>query len=256
MEKLDMEVVASKLIYNMKDYFQKSGFTKAVLGLSGGLDSAVVAVLAARALGKENVTGLKLPYKSSSTASLEHADEIINMIGISGEEIEITSAVEALKALTGGEQTSLRAGNIMARIRMTIIFDYAAGNRALVLGTSNKSELLLGYGTLFGDMASIVNPLGELYKTQVKELASYLGISDEIVNKPPSADLSAGQTDEADFGFSYFDADQIMSFIFEENKSEIDIMGMGFDHQIIKAVTKRVKGNKFKFEIPVILKIK
>lgn len=256
MRRLDMEVVASRLIFNIRAYFQKAGFKKAVLGLSGGLDSAVVAVLAVKALGKENVTGLKLPYSSSSAASLAHADDIIDLTGMNGEVKEITPAVKAVMALSGDDYTNLRAGNIMARIRMTVIFDYAARLGGLVLGTSNLSELLLGYGTLFGDMASIVNPLGKLYKTEVKELAAYLGIADHIINKAPSADLAAGQTDEGDFGFSYLEADRIMSFIFDEQHSEVEAIGEGFGSDVVKAVTGRVSGNRFKFDIPVILDIK
>jgi len=255
MRKLNMETVTSRLIFNLRDYFQKAGFEKAVLGLSGGLDSAVVAVLAVKALGKENVTGIKLPFSSSSSASLEHADDIVKMTGMNSEQLDITEAVKAVMALSGDAYTTLRAGNIMARIRMTVIFDYAAKLHGLALGTSNLSELLLGYGTLFGDMASIVNPLGKLYKTEVKELAAYLGIDDHIINKAPSADLAEGQTDEGDFGFSYFEADSIMSFIFDEQHSEVEAIGQGFGSDIVKSVTGRVKSNRFKFDIPVILDI-
>ncbi len=184
MQNFKVEEVARTLETKIKKEYQSAGFERAVLGLSGGIDSAVVAYLAINALGKSGVTGVKLPFSKSSKASIDHANEIIKATKINSMQLEITPAVKAFKLLVPGETSPLRLGNIMARCRMTILFDVAQSLGALVLGTSNRTELLLGYGTLHGDLASIINPLGNLFKYQVVELARYLGVPDSIITMP------------------------------------------------------------------------
>ena len=252
-----IEIIKDKLVFGIKEYFEKSGFQKAVLGLSGGIDSAVVAYLATEALGSENITGIKMPYKSSSKSSVDHADVIIKDLKINGLEFPITENVDSfIKNLQSDTEISaIRLGNIMARCRMIILFDYSAETDSLVLGTSNKSELLLGYGTLYGDLASIVNPLGSLFKTEVFELAKFLGIAEEIISKPPSADLEEGQSDEKDFGFSYADADKILGVMTDKNLSQLEIYNMGFSKELYSKVIDRHAKNKFKAKLPFIIEV-
>ncbi len=250
---INAENVSKKLIAMLEKKFQKAGFKKAIFGLSGGLDSAVAGCLAIEALGKENVIAVKMPYKTSSRSSIQDADIFIQRFGIKSYQIYITEVVDLLASFIPGEIDPLRLGNIMARIRMTTLFDLANKEEALVLGTSNRSEILLGYGTIFGDMASIINPIGMLFKTQIYELAKYLNIPQSIIDKKPSADLHEGQTDEADLGFSYQDADTILSLKFDDNKSILDISNYNFSEALINKVLGRVEKNRFKREIPIIL---
>ena len=252
MLKIDPEVISNRLIAGIKKYFEKAGFNKAVIGISGGLDSAVAAALAVKVLGNENVTGIKLPYKSSSLSSINDANILIDFLQIKSMEIDITDAVDTFSE---PDISPLRLGNIMARARMVYLFDRAASLNSLVLGTSNRSELLLGYGTLFGDLASIVNPLGKLYKTQVYQLAEYFRIPEKIIKKAPSADLEEGQSDEKDFGFTYKDADRIMNLIFDHGVSEIEAIGETGNADLVRNILRRVKNNRFKAEIPHILSI-
>jgi len=253
------EIIKDKVVTGIKEYFSNAGFEKAVLGLSGGIDSAVVAYLAVEALGVSNVTGIKMPYKSSSSSSIEDADKVIAALKMNGLEISITDPVDSFtKLLKNGEEddlSSLRLGNIMARCRMITLFDFSANTNALVLGTSNKSELLLGYGTLYGDLASIVNPLGGLYKTEVFALARLLGIDEALIAKAPSADLEEGQSDEKDFGFTYDDADKILAVATNKNMSQLEIYNLGFPKELFSKVLDRYNKNKFKAKLPVILEV-
>lgn len=239
----------------MQKIFRKSGFSKAVLGLSGGVDSAVVAYLAAEALGKDNLTCVKMPYKTSSKNSLADADRIIELLGVKSRTVEITRAVDAFSDSLNNVCPA-RMGNIMARARMTVLFDLSAELEALVLGTSNKTERLLGYGTLHGDLASIINPLGDLYKTQVWAIARYLQIPDDIINKAPSADLIEGQTDEKDFGFTYKQADEVLDSIIDEKKSRLDTVNLGYTMDHIEEVLNRMEHNKYKGEVPYIFELR
>lgn len=239
----------------MQKIFRKANFTKAVLGLSGGIDSAVVAYLAVRALGKENVYCVKMPYRTSNPQSLTDADRIIELLGVRSLTVNISSAVDAFSSSLN-EVTPARLGNIMARSRMVILFDMSADLEALVLGTSNKTERLLGYGTLHGDLASIVNPIGDLYKTQVWALAKYLGIPQDIIDKKPSADLVEGQTDEGDFGFTYTQADDVLDAILDEKHSKLDTINRGYTMDQIDEVLNRVEHNKYKKEIPYIFELR
>lgn len=210
MEKLsiDLNVLEEILVNFLNEEAGKVGFKKVVLGLSGGIDSALVAFLAAKAFKPENVLGIMMPYKTSSKESIEHAKLVIEKTGIRSKIVEITPMVDAYITMNP-DMSSLRKGNKMARERMSILFDHSAAESALVLGTSNKTELLLGYGTQFGDAASAINAIGDLYKTHVWALSRHMGVPNEIIDKKPSADLWEGQTDEQELGYSYKMADEI-----------------------------------------------
>jgi NAD+ synthase len=238
----------------IRNEIRKFGFSGVVLGLSGGIDSAVVCELAVRALGRENVLVLMMPYATSSPESLEHAELMIRRLGIQAEEVSITPAVDAFFLSVPTEEL-LRRGNIMARTRMVYLYDVSARDGRLVLGTSNKTELLLGYGTIFGDMASAINPIGDLYKTQVRGLARHLGIPISIIEKTPSADLWQGQSDEADLGFSYEEVDLLLYMMLEKRMEKKDILAEGVSEPFYDRVRKMVIRNQYKRMTPVIAKI-
>ncbi|NTU92256.1 MAG: NAD+ synthase, partial [Chlorobiaceae bacterium] len=223
---LNYDMVESILIPFIRNEIRKFGFNSVVLGLSGGIDSAVVCELAVRALGSEHVLALMMPYKSSSAESLAHAQLMVDRLGIEAETVPVTGVVDAF--FEGkGDASRLRRGNVMARSRMLCLYDVSARDGRLVLGTSNKTELLLGYGTMFGDMASAVNPIGDLYKTQLRGLARHLGIPAPLIEKSPSADLWEGQSDEEDLGFSYESVDQLLYMMLEERMEREAILAEG-----------------------------
>lgn len=251
---LNAQFLKNKATEFLKTEFEKAGFKKAILGISGGIDSAVVAILAAEVLGKENVIGLKLPYKKSSPASVNDAEELIRKVGIKSKLINITPAVDAFYDMLGRDISPLRLGNICARIRMTTLFDIGQKEDALVLGTSNRSELLLGYGTLFGDLASIFNPLAPMYKTQVREVAKIIGVPQSIIDKAPTADLEDGQTDEKDFGFTYETADLVLERLYDGVKPEDQHSQIFVDTKTVEKIKNKVEKNKFKSNIPVFMK--
>lgn len=253
---IDTEVVTKILTGFIADCIHKTASKKAVIGLSGGLDSSVVAALAVRALGADRVLGVILPYKSSSRASLEDAVSIGKHLNISTTLIDITPMVDAYfeqpRVLGAGDK---RRGNMMARQRMSVLYDISAREKGLVIGTSNKSELLLGYGTIFGDLACAVNPVGDLYKTQIRQIAESLEIPEYIRSKTPTADLVAGQTDEADLGFSYAEVDRFLYLWVDRRQSESELKEYDFNPEFIKNVITRVRRNQFKRMPPVIAKI-
>lgn len=242
------------LLAFIRNEISKFGFETAVLGLSGGIDSAVVCELAAKALGPDNVLAVLMPYRTSSSESVEHARMMVERTGVLCEEVEISDVVDTFfeKEPDAGK---LRMGNVMARIRMLYLYDASARDGRLVIGTSNKTELLLGYGTLFGDMASAVNPIGDLYKTQVWGLARYLQLPEEIVSKTPSADFWEGQSDEADLGFGYGEADLLLYLMLEKRMSRAAIVQKGVDESFYDKVRKMVVKNQYKRMMPVIAKI-
>lgn len=247
---IDAALVEQWLVAFLRDEFQRRGFTKAVVGVSGGVDSAVVAALAARALGKENVIGVRLPYRTSSPDSLAHAQLLMDQLGIQQRTLEITGAVDGYLAQEP-EADAARRGNVMARVRMISVFDLSAKHRALPLGTGNKSERLLGYFTWHADDSPPVNPIGDLFKTQVWQLAAYLGVPDEIIRKPASADLVAGQTDEADFGVSYAVADEILNWLLHGWTRE-ELLAKGMDAEALRLVTKRLDSTHWKRKLPTV----
>ncbi len=233
---------------------RKVGLTRVVVGLSGGVDSATSCLLAAEALGAENVLAIKMPYRTSSPESLAHADLVIARAGVPSLEIDITPQIDAYFARFP-DADRVRRGNKMARERMTILYDHSARWQALVLGTSNKTELLLGYGTLHGDMASALNPLGDLYKTQVWALAEHLGVPAEIVRKQPSADLWAGQTDEAELGFGYREVDRLLYCMVDLRYSRAELLATGFPEPFVRRVSEMVRNSQFKRRLPIIAKV-
>ena len=251
---IDLEKVHNELVKFLKENFQKSGFKKAVLGLSGGIDSALVAYLLRDALGKENVYAIMMPYKTSNKNSLLHAELVVKDLGINSKVVEITDMIDAYFK-NEENPSSLRKGNKMARERMSILFDNSSKENALVVGTSNKTEIFFGYSTQFGDSACALNPIGDLYKNNIWNLARYLKVPQEIIDKKPSADLWEGQTDEEEMGITYLEADKILFRLIEENKTVEEIISEGFDKGLIENITKRISRSEYKRKMPLIAKI-
>jgi len=249
---IDPELTRRWLIEFIRDEVQRRRkFERVVIGLSGGVDSSLVAYLAVEALGAPNVLGVQMPYRTSSKDSLDHAQLVINALGIPSRTIEISASVDALAGAIGGEVEPGRLGNIMARTRMITLFDLSAGVRALPLGTGNKTERLFGYFTWHADDSPPVNPIGDLFKTQVWALARHLGVPEVIVAKPASADLIKGQTDEGDFGISYPRADTILHWVLLGHKSE-EIEALGFAADEIKLVRQRLDSTHWKRRLPTV----
>ena len=232
----------------------RAGFGKAVLGLSGGIDSALSCFLAAEAIGPQNVLALRMPYRTSSQDSLDHAQLVINQLGVQSLTIEITEMVEPLFEKLP-KIDALRKGNVMARQRMIILYDQSEAFEALVVGTGNKTEILLGYSTLFGDSASAFNPIGDLYKTQVRQLALDLGVPAEILEKAPSADLWVDQTDEAELGYTYEEVDKLLYLLVDHRYTPKECVEAGFQEEFVQSVVGRVMRNHFKRVMPPIAKI-
>ena len=257
MNKLDLNLkdVHNELVKFLRENFKKAGFSKAVLGLSGGIDSALVAYLLRDALGKENVLAIMMPYKSSNPDSLNHAKLVIEDLKINAKSIEITDMIDAYFK-NEKEASSLRMGNKMARERMSILFDYSSKENALVVGTSNKTEIYLGYSTQFGDSACALNPIGDLYKTNIWDLSRYLKIPNELIEKKPSADLWEGQTDEQEMGLTYKEADQVLYRMLEENKTVKEILAEGFSKDLVDNIVRRMNRSEYKRRMPLIAKIK
>ena len=257
MNKLDLNLkeVHNELVEFLRENFKKAGFSKAVLGLSGGIDSALVAYLLRDALGKENVLAIMMPYKSSNPDSLNHAKLVVENLKINSKTIEITDMIDAYFK-NEKEATSLRMGNKMARERMSILFDYSSKENALVVGTSNKTEIYLGYSTQFGDAACALNPIGDLYKTNIWDLSRYLKIPNELIEKKPSADLWEGQTDEQEMGLTYKEADQVLYRMLEENKTVEEVLAEGFNKDLVDNIVRRMNRSEYKRRMPLIAKIK
>lgn len=251
---LNLELTEKILVNFIREEVRSAGFEKVVLGLSGGIDSAIVAFLAVKALGPENVLGIMMPYKSSSKESLEDAQRVIDKTGMRSKKIEITDMVDAYFSKEP-DITDMRKGNKMARERMTILYDYSAKEKSLVLGTSNKTEILLGYSTQWGDSASAINPIGDMLKAQVWALSEYMGVPKEIIEKKPSADLWEGQSDEDELGFSYLLADEIISYLVDERYSKEEVLEKGYSETVVDSVIWRIRINQYKRKLPLIAKI-
>ena len=247
---IDPELTAGWLTSFLREEFERRGFEKAVVGLSGGVDSAVTAYLSTQALGKENVVAVRMPYRSSNPDSLAHAQLVIDELGIQSRTIDISPAVDGYLA-SEPDADPARRGNVMARERMIVLFDQSAKYHALPVGTGNKTERLLGYFTWHADDSPPINPLGDLFKTQVWELAKFLGVPDVIVSKPASADLIAGQTDEGDFGISYAEADKILNWLVS-GYNPASLVARGFDPNMVELVRKRLAGTHWKRRLPTV----
>jgi NAD+ synthase len=251
---INTDLATSILTGFLETEITRSGFSRAVIGLSGGIDSALSCFLAAKALGPENVLAVRMPYRLSSSASLEHAQLVIDALGVQSSTISITEMVDPY--LDNQSQASkVRQGNVMARMRMIVLYDQSEAFEGLVVGTGNKTELLLGYSTLYGDSACAMNPLGDLYKTQVRQLSAALGVPQAIIEKAPTADLWLNQTDEDELGFTYADVDQLLYLLVDQRYSPEDCVAAGFDPDFVARVVERVRRNHFKRILPPIAKL-
>jgi len=249
--RIDAELARRWLVSFLKDeVVTRRGFKKGIVGLSGGVDSSLTAFLAAEALGRENVIGVRMPYRTSQRESLEHAQLVIDKLGIQAVTVDISDAVDAYVKSVGGADPN-RLGNVMARERMIVLFDLSAKHNALPLGTGNKSERLLGYFTWHADDAPPVNPLGDLFKTQVWALARHVGVPEVIVTKPATADLIEGQTDEGDFGISYPKADRILYYLLRGFRPE-QVAAHGFTPAEVELVRKRLESTHWKRRLPTV----
>ncbi|MHC4844564.1 MAG: NAD+ synthase [Planctomycetota bacterium] len=251
---IDAPLVERMLVTFLREEVGSAGLSRAVLGLSGGIDSAVSAALAARALGPDNVLVLAMPYHASSEDSLTDARAVAEMLDVRLEVIDISPQIDAYFE-TQPDADALRRGNKMARERMSVLYDRSVEWRGLVVGTSNKTELLLGYGTLFGDMASAINPIGDLYKTQVYSLARHLQLPESVITKAPSADLWAGQTDEEELGFGYDEVDAVLHDLVERQLDGDEMTAAGHDAAFVQRVKRMIVGSQFKRRMPIIAKV-
>lgn len=251
---INTDLVRKILTGFLRSEITRTGFQHAVLGLSGGIDSALACFLAAEALGPENVLAVRMPYKTSSQDSLDDAQRVIDATGVQTLTIPITPMADPLIAVFP-EMNSMRRGNIMARMRMVTLFDQSAAFQGLVIGTGNKTEILLGYSTLYGDSACALNPLGDLYKTQVRQLSEALGVPRSIIDKPPSADLWNGQTDEGELGYTYAEVDRLLYLMIDQRYSPAECVEAGFEEKFVLSVAERVRRNQFKRVLPPIAKL-
>ncbi len=251
---IDPEETALKIENFIREKFNETKFNRAIIGLSGGIDSSTVAYIAKNALGAENVFGINMPYKTSSPQSAIDAKTVADNLGINFMTIEITDMVDAyFRMFPDADQ--LRRGNMMSRQRMTVLYDQSSLQRGLVLGCGNKTELLLGYCTLYGDTACAMIPLGDLYKTQVRILARFLGVPERIIQKTPTADLWPGQSDESELGFTYAEVDKLLFLMIEKKYSHEELKKQGFDESFINNVSDKIKKAQYKRCLPPIPKI-
>ena len=232
----------------------RAGFERVVLGLSGGVDSALACFLSAKALGPSNVLAVRMPYTSSTPESYEHAGLVLAATGVQELTVPIAPMADPLLERVPPADV-IRRGNILARMRMIVLYDQSAAFGGLVVGTGNKTEILLGYTTLYGDAACALNPLGDLYKTQVWQLARAIGIPEVIVAKPPSADLWVGQTDEAELGFTYAEVDRLLYLLVDERYSPQACVQAGFPRQFVERVVERIRRTQFKRVLSPIAKL-
>lgn len=239
------EYITNHLVAFLQKEVAAAGFKKVILGLSGGIDSAVVALLCERAFGK-NMKAILLPSDTTNMKNMEDALDLAKKFDIDTQTVSIAPMLTSYPLAL----SPLRKGNMAARLRMMTLYDLSVVENALVVGTSNKSEILLGYGTLFGDTACAINPIGELFKTEIFELARYLGVTEAILTKAPSADLWEGQTDEEELGYTYAQLDKVLRVFVEESLSEEDLVRRGFDEELVRFALKRYSDNLFKQALP------
>ena len=250
---IDWKNIKLDLIKFLKDEVEKTGLKKVTMGLSGGLDSAVVAILCKEAFG-DNLNCVLMPSQFSSQSSTDHAIEVCEKFNIKYEIISIEPMVSGF--IKNMDEDRLRIGNFSARMRMSVLYDVSSREKSIVVGTSNKSEILLGYGTIFGDTACAINPIGQIYKSDEFEFARLLGVPESILNKAPSADLWEGQSDEEELGHSYKEMDDLLKAMIDEKKSKEELINLGFEEEFINKIDYRVKSNAFKGKLPVIANIR
>ena len=257
-DKITLEIntdLAQRILVDfIRSEVTRAGFQRGVIGVSGGIDSSLSLYLACEALGPENVLGLYMPYQTSSPESEQHAKLVLEKTGAQTRTVDISPMVDPLFELFP-DADRIRRGNAMARARMIVLYDQSADFDGLVIGTGNKTELLLGYTTLYGDSASALNPIGDLYKTQVRQLATSLGIPEAIIAKPPSADLWVGQTDEDEIGYTYEDLDRLLIHLVDGRYSPEECIELGFDKAFVEAVTEMIRKSQFKRILPPIAKL-
>lgn len=251
---INTDIARTMLTAFIRDQIAKAGARGAVIGLSGGIDSALSAYLSVLALGAENVLAVRMPYKTSAQSSLDDAQKVIEALGLPSIDVPITPMVDPLIAQFP-DMDNMRKGNIMARTRMVVLYDQSAARGLLPMGTSNKTEFLLGYSTIYGDSGVALHPIADLYKYQVRQLSMALGVPQSILDKAPSADLWEGQTDEGELGFTYNDVDQVLYLLVDGRYSVDEVIAEGFDAAFVEKVWRRVKANHFKRTMPNIAKL-
>jgi len=238
----------------IRGQLRQAGFERAVLGLSGGIDSALVAYLTAEAIGAERLLCVLMPYRTSSPASRADAEEVVRRLGTASELVDISPMVDGYFG-PDSDASSLRRGNFSARMRMAVLYDHSVTWGGLVVGTGNKTESLIGYTTLFGDSASAFNPIGDLYKSQVRQVAQDIGVPEAIIRKAPSADLWPGQTDEAEANFTYPQLDRLLYWRIDKRRSVDEVVGLGFDRELVERIDRMVAGSEFKRQVPPVAKL-
>jgi NAD+ synthase len=251
---IDTDIARRVIAEFIRGQLRQAGFERTVLGLSGGIDSALVAYLVAEAIGPERLLCVQMPYRTSSPASLTDAEEVVRRLGCASEVVEITPMVDGFYGLDP-DASALRRGNFMARMRMSVLYDRSVTWNGLVVGTGNKTESLIGYTTLFGDSACAFNPIGDLYKSQVRQMAAAMEVPDAIIAKAPSADLWPDQTDEIEGGFSYPQLDRLLFWRIDKRRSIDEVVALGFDRALVERVDRMVAGAEFKRQVPPIAKL-
>jgi NAD+ synthase len=251
---LDVKVVNDILVQFIRDETKNAGFHRGVIGLSGGVDSAVSTTLTAEALGNQETIAVLMPYRTSSAKSVEDANSVVAQLGVRSEVVDISEMVDAYCAVHQITDR-VRRGNVMARMRMIVLYDISAREKALVIGTSNKTEIMVGYGTLFGDTASAINPIGDLYKSQIWQLARHLALPSKIVDKVPSADLWEGQSDEEELGCTYPQLDALLYHLVDERRNDDELKALGYESAFVDRVKTLIRRNQFKRRLPLTAKI-
>ena len=251
---IDTDVARRVIEQFIRGQLRQAGFERLVLGLSGGIDSALVAYLAAEAIGADRLLCVLMPYRTSSDASRADAEDVVRRLGAASEVVDISPMVDAFFA-TDADASAVRRGNVMARIRMTVLYDRSVTWGGLVVGTGNKTESLIGYTTLFGDSACAFNPIGDLYKSQVRQVAAAMGVPDAILRKAPSADLWPGQTDESEADFSYPVLDRLLYWRVDRRRSDEEMVALGFDAALVARVDRMIATSEFKRQVPPIAKL-
>jgi len=251
---IDTDIARRVIGQFIRGQLRQAGFERAVLGLSGGIDSALVAYLTAEAIGADKLLCVLMPYRTSSPASRADAEEVVQRLGTASEVVDISPMVDAFFA-NEPEAAAVRRGNFMARQRMAVLYDRSATWGGLVVGTGNKTESLIGYTTLFGDSACAFNPIGDLYKSQVRQIAAAMGVPEQIITKAPSADLWPGQTDETEADFSYPVLDRLLFWRIDKRRSIDEMIQLGFDRALVERVDRMVATSEFKRQVPPIAKL-